>query len=91
MSHIPQSIKDKIVSKVSKELSRGLNKIEHNNETALHYEKATKTYYLIKDGLKIITHRQWYQLGSPAYIVSGSHEGCESTRKTKLSSDSQEK
>lgn len=68
---------------MSKELSRGLNKVENSGNQNLHYDKVSRTYYLLVDGLKIVTHRQWYQLGSPAYVVSGSYEGCKGTKDRK--------
>jgi hypothetical protein len=37
------------------------------------------TWYLTKTG-EIITFREWYQSGSPAYIVSGTFEGCQKNK-----------
>ena len=37
------------------------------------------TYYLTKKG-EIVSFREWYQMGSPSYIVSGTLEGCEKSK-----------
>lgn len=75
---VPQQIKDKIISKVSNELSRGISMVEHSKDQqkALHYKRATGSYYLIIDGHEVLTYREWYQLGSPAYLISGSYYEC---------------
>ena len=75
--NVPQQIKDKIISKVSNELTRGRSLVEHSkDQQALHYKRATNTYYLIIDGHEVLTYREWYQLGSPAHLTSGSYYEC---------------
>ena len=37
------------------------------------------TWYLTKTG-EIIPFREWYQSGSPAYICSGTYEGCQKNK-----------
>ena len=47
------------------------------------------TYYLTKDK-EILSYREWYQKGSPSYIVSGTLKGCEKN-KERLEKIEQEK
>lgn len=61
-------------------LHRILNGGMQNMQKAYYSKKqfgSQKTYYLLKDGTTV-SHREWYQLGSPNYVVSGSKNGCDS-------------
>ena len=60
-------------------LHRNLNEGMHNMQIAYSKKNASdfyKTFYLLKNG-SIVTHREWRQLGSPNYVVSGTKNGCE--------------
>ena len=60
-------------------LHRNLNEGLHNMQIAYSKKNASdfyKTFYLLKNG-SIVTYREWRQLGSPNYVVSGTKNGCE--------------
>jgi hypothetical protein len=59
-------------------LHRKLNGGMHNMRIAhsVRNENGYKTFYLLKDG-SAVSHREWYQMGSPNYVVVGSKSGCE--------------
>jgi len=60
-------------------LSHGLNQLQIAGK-----EKKKNTigvnYYLIKDTREIVTFREWYQMGSPSYIATGTLEGCQKNK-----------
>ena len=60
-------------------LHRSLNGGMSNMQSAYNAKNASdnyKTFYLLKNG-EIVSHREWRQMGSPNYVVSGSKSGCE--------------
>jgi len=39
-----------------------------------------KSFYLVKDTLRVLCYREWYQLDCPSFIVTGSYNGCKKTK-----------
>ena len=64
-----------IKQRLIRSLSHGLRQLEIAGKDKKKSEVGI-TFYLLKDG-RIITFREWYQMDSPSYIVSGTRSGCE--------------
>ena len=64
-----------IKQRLIRSLSHGLRQLEIAGKDKKKSEVGI-TFYLLKDG-RIITFREWYQMDSPSYIVSGTRNGCE--------------
>lgn len=75
--HNPNKISNEIIKqRLVRNLSHGLLQLKLSGKET---KKNTVgiTYYLIKETREIKTYREWYQMGSPDYEVSGTKEGCE--------------
>ena len=69
---------DTLKMRLVRNLSHGLHQLQIAGKEK---KKSTVgvTYYLINSG-EIVTFREWYQMGSPNYIVSGTIEGCQKNK-----------
>jgi hypothetical protein len=69
---------DTIKMRLVRNLSHGLHQLQIAGKEK---KKSTVgiTYYLIKSG-EIVSYREWYQMGSPSYIASGTLEGCQKNK-----------
>lgn len=48
----------------------------YNKEAEYLFKTVGKTFYVIKELDKIISFREWHQMGRPEFEKSGEHESC---------------
>lgn len=70
----------RFVIKMSRLLNLGRSQVMNYKKDVYNPNHSSMTYYLVQETLEVLSFREWYQLNRPSYIVSGSYNGCMSTK-----------
>ena len=65
----------RLIQRLSTQLNFGLQQVKNYRKSSNESFADLTTYYLLKDK-SLVTFREWYQLGRPDYLFSGSRKGC---------------